>query len=152
MGILIAVESFETLPAAEIWPLLEDHREELTTNKALMVLAPDMERYILCERMGAFFALMARDNGVLVGYSGNFIAQNLHYKGFRYANNDVLFLAKTHRKGSLGLRMIRETEKEAQRRGAQMMVWHAKPKTSLDAIMPKLSYRVQDVMYSKTLE
>ncbi len=150
--ITFAVERLETMDASELWPLLVDHREELTTNKALMVLAPDMPRYVACEQAGAFFMLVARENGAMVGYSANFIAQHLHYSALRYANNDVLFLAKDHRKGSLGLRLIRETEREAKARGAQLLVWHAKPGTSLDVVLPKKGYRVQDVMYSRILE
>lgn len=152
MGISIAVERIEQLAEGELWPLFEDHREELTTNKALMQLAPDMPRYIACEQAGAFFVLTAREDGRLVGYSANFIAQHLHYSALRYANNDLLFLAKTHRKGSLGLRLIRETEREAKARGAQMMVWHAKENTNMDAVLAKTGYRVQDIMYSRVLE
>ena len=153
MGVEIAVESVEQLDQSEIWPLFEDHRDELTTNKALMVLAPDWDRYVTCERVGAFFVMTAREAGRLVGYSANFIAPHLHYSGMVYANNDLLFLAKSHRKGSLGLRLIRETEREAQRRGARMVVWHAKAGTALDRMLQRLKpYRVQDVLYSRVLE
>lgn len=152
MGIAIAVESVERLDQAELWPLFEDHREELTTNKALMTLAPDMPRYIACEQAGALFVLTARDEGRLVGYSVNFIGQHLHYSALRYANNDLLFLAKTHRKGTLGLRLIRETEREAKARGARLMVWHAKSDSALHQMFDQMApYRVQDIMYSRTL-
>lgn len=154
MAVDIAVESVRTLAdSGELWPLLEDHRDELTTNKALMELSPDWGRYIDCERVGVLFVLSARENERLIGYSANFIAPHLHYSKLRYANNDLLFIARSHRRGSTGWRLIRETEAEAKRRGAQMMVWHAKPGTSLDMLLSRHPhYRVQDIMHSRILE
>ena len=32
-----------------------------------------------------------------------------------------------------------------------MLIWHAKKDSTLDALMPKLGYRIQDVLYSKEL-
>lgn len=65
--------------------------------------------------------------------------------------NDLLFVAEEHRKTRVGLDLIRETEKQAFARGAEMMLWHAKENTSLSILMPKLGYSVQDIIYSKVL-
>jgi len=134
----------------QLWPLLVEHREELTSNKALMQLAPDRERYRRAEEAGMLFGLIARENGKPVGYSVNFIGPHLHYSALSYAQNDLLFVTKDHR-GTAGLRLIRETERVAKAKGAQMVIWHAKPGTQLEQLMPKLGYRVQDVMFSREI-
>ena len=131
--------------------LLAEHWDEVALNKDLMVLNPDEQRYLALEATGQFFALAAWDGDELVGYSGNFIGQHLHYAGLRYANNDVLFVAKDHRASPLGLRLIRETVAEAQRRGARLMLWHGKQDTPLAELLPKMDYKVQDVIYSREL-
>lgn len=131
--------------------LLAEHWDEVALNKGLMVLNPDEQRYLALEATGQFFALAAWDGDDLVGYSGNFIGQHLHYAGLRYANNDVLFVAKGHRATPLGLRLIRETVAEAQRRGARMMLWHAKYETQMAALLVRMGYLVQDVIYSREL-
>lgn len=151
MTISIQVEAIAPLIESELWPLLEAHRDELTTNKELMNLAPDIGRYAAMEDAGFMFGLTARENGHVVGYSVNLISQHLHYSALRYVHNDVLFLDKGHRFGTLGLRMLRATRAEAKARGARLVVWHAKPGTPLESILRRQGARVQDVLFSEVL-
>lgn len=137
--------------ATKAMHLFEEHWQEVALNKTLMVLKPDVAKYQFLEKTGAFFGLAAFDGDELVGYSGNFIGQHIHYADLRYCNNDVLFVAKAHRASPLGLRLIRETVAEAQRRGARMMLWHGKQDTPLAELLPKLDYKTQDVIYSREL-
>lgn len=132
-------------------PLLAEHREELATDKALMVLKPDVARYIALDEMGALLVIGAFINGRLVGYSVNIIHANLHYSDLVMCQNDVLFVSKAHRKGSLGLRLIRETQRRGKARGAMIMLWHAKPGTNLDKLMPRMGGAVQDVIWKVNL-
>lgn len=146
----IRVEPCAPLIEHELWPLLEKHREELTTDKARMVLAPDIGKYAAMEQAGIFVGLIARLDGQIVGYSGNFIGQHLHYSALCFAENDVLYVDPEQR-GTLGLRLIKATEDAMRERGAEIMLWHAKPNTQLAALLPLRKYRVQDVMYSGVL-
>lgn len=135
----------------QAWGLLEAHREELTTNKDLMVLAPDVDTYCMLEEQGALLSLAAFDGDEIVGYSVNILANNLHYRDVRMCQNDVLYVRADKRQGPTGLKLMRETERVAKDRGAHMMLWHAKPNTNLDQILPRMDYRVQDVIYSRVL-
>lgn len=132
-------------------PLLRAHWEEIARNKGLMVLAPDWDRYAAIEASGTLFVLGAYDDaGELVGYSVTFVDTHLHYSGLVCATNDVLFVAPEHR-GGLGRQLMAETEREATARGARLLLWHAKQGTALDALLPRLGYAVQDIIYSKEL-
>lgn len=131
--------------------MLAQHVDELTTHKHLMVLKPDRERYAMLEQAGALLALFAYDGDELVGYSVNFLSTNLHYSDLFYSHNDVLFVRKSHRNGRTGLRLIQATERAAKERGARFIIWHAKPKTALDALLPRVGYGVQDVLYSREI-
>ncbi len=148
---MMRIEEFsltEELP--RMGALLAAHWDEIARNKQLVVLKPDAERYRLLEQAGALLTIGAFDeNDKMVAYSVNFIGHHLHYADLVYAENDVLFLAPAHRKGRLGLRLIKETEQRAKARGARMMVWHAKQDTSLERLLPRLGYGVQDVLFSK---
>lgn len=132
-------------------PLLEQHVEEITTRKDLMVLAPDWPRYESAEDAGALFMLYAWVDDQLAGYSCNFIGQHLHYMGLRYAHNDVLFLAKPYRAGRAGAALIAATENVARSRGAKVISWHSKPDTALHALLPRIGCKVQDVIWMKEL-
>jgi predicted GNAT superfamily acetyltransferase len=137
---------------AKVGDMVRDHWDEVAKNKHLMVLAPDVERYAQLEQAGQLLCVGAFDEaGQMVGYSVNFIGTNLHYKALTYAHNDVVFVAKSHREGRLGLQLLRETERRAKERGARLIVWHAKENTALAKILPRMGYGVQDILLSKEL-
>lgn len=78
--------------------LFEEHREELTTNKDLMIVNPDMDKYYALEAAGALVVLGAYKDEIVIGYSINFVLQHLHYKDLCYSTNDLLFVSKPYRK------------------------------------------------------
>lgn len=135
----------------QLWPLLQLHRDELATAKHLMEVAPRTEAYKTAEVVGLLMSLVAYQGDEIVGYSINFIGPHLHYSSLVYAHNDVLFVHPEHRNSKLGLQLIRETEALAASRGARMVMWHAKPGTALEKLLPRLGYGVQDVLFSKEI-
>jgi len=138
----------------ELWPLLVDHREELTTNKALMKLNPDVERYRNAEAEGFGVTIVARDGDQIVGYSINFVAPHIHYRDVLMVYNDALWTSHSHR-ALIGAQLMDATREAGKRRGAQLMAWHAKPDTTLDRIMRievrRKRARVQDTVYTEEL-
>ena len=139
----------EMLAEAQI--LFDEHYKEIARNKQVMVLKPDEPTYRKAEEMGTIFILSARQNDVLIGYSVNFVSNHLHYADLKFAQNDLLFISKEHRGGRVGLRLIKDTENHAKSLGCKLMLWHCKPNTPLNEILPRLKYGVQDVIYSKEI-
>ena len=135
----------------QAWDLIEANREELTSYKDLMVLNPDLATYERLEDQGALLSLGAFDAGEIVGYSVNILAHNLHYSDLRICQNDVLYLKRDYRQGSTGLRLMRETERLAKERGAGLMIWHAKPGTNLNELLPRMDYKLHEVCYSRVI-
>lgn len=131
--------------------LLQAHWEEVALNKGLMVLAPDWGRYRALEDAGILLALAAFLDGAMVGYAVTLVVDHLHYRALRYGQNDVLFVAKDHRASKVGLGLIRETERLVREAGGRMVTWHAKEGTPLEALLPRLGYGVQDVVFSREL-
>lgn len=146
---------FRNLSAYEFFevalPLLVDHREELATDKEKMILKPDHETYLRMDDLGLLMVIGAYRGDNLVGYSVNIVTKNLHYSDLKTCQNDVLFLAESERKGSAGLRLIRETQRQALDWGAEIMLWHAKPGTNLDQLMPRMGASVQDIIWKVNL-
>jgi hypothetical protein len=135
------------------WSLLEQHREELTTHKEVMQLNPRRDQYLAFEANGAMLSLGLFDGDQLVGYSINIVVANYHYADLVVCQNDLLFVDKAHR-ALYGWRLLKATEKAAKERaGGQpcMLLWHAKEATNFEAILPRLGYGVQDVIFSKVL-
>jgi GNAT superfamily N-acetyltransferase len=133
--------------------LFKAHFDEIALNKECTTLDPDWDHYRKLEQAGVLFALGAWHDKKLVGYSATLlIPQHLHYRGLCYASNDVLFVAPEMRGGSLGARLMRETEDAARGRGASRIIWHAKKGSALDRVLSHREiYSVQDILYSRLL-
>jgi len=131
--------------------LFEDHWQEVAKNKKVMILKPDYDKYRFLEESGIMRTLVAYEEDAVIGYSVNFIQPHLHYSDLISCYNDIVFLSKEKRNSPVGLKLLRATEKAAKEWGADMMLWHVKEGTSIDSILPRLGYGVQDIVYSKTL-
>lgn len=132
--------------------LMRDHWAEVGSHQNVRAMQIPRDKYATLEAQGALLSLFAYDDeGRIVGYSTNVVTMNMHAADCRFVQNDALYLAKDHRKGLAGVRLMKETEKAAKRLGAKLMVWHAKESTGLDKLLPLLGYGVLDVMYSKEI-
>tara|TARA_R110000787_G_scaffold280971_1_gene392052 strand:+ start:192 stop:644 length:453 start_codon:yes stop_codon:yes gene_type:complete len=129
--------------------LLKEHWDEICVNKKMMKIKPDESAYEALEDSGKLIILGAFLDDALVGYSVNIISNHPHYVDLKCLSNDLLFVSKDHRGSTLGMRLIKFTEQEAEHVDARMMMWHCKKGTALEAIMQRQNYNVQDVIYSK---
>lgn len=150
---IVEISAIERI--SEMLPLLEEHANELATHRALMVVNPDIEKYKHFEDAGCLVSLgLFDDEGNLSGYSLTFLVKNMHYSDLQMAQNDVLFIRKGLRKGSWGVKLIKETEEACKKKlmgKPFLMLWHGKPNTAFSELMPKLEYGVQDILFSKVL-
>jgi GNAT superfamily N-acetyltransferase len=148
--------SFRTEDFVEKVPMLQDmfkdHWDELAKNKQLMVLKPFMEAYENMEAAGKLLSIFVYDDSEIVGYSINIITPHLHYADVIMGANDIFFLSKDYRKGTLGLRLIKKTEEEMTLRGVNLVMWHAKENSEFSKILALKKYNVQEIMYSKVLK
>lgn len=94
----------------EVMPLLLRHWDEIALNKAAVPLNPDWETYEKLEAMGMLHVTTARFEGEIVGYASYLISPNLHYRTMLVADGDIFYLAKEHRRGSAGIRLLRQAE------------------------------------------
>ena len=131
--------------------LFEEHYEEIARNKEVMKLKPDEKAYRNLEEANQIFILSAWQDDVLIGYSVNFVLNHPHYADLVLAQNDLLYIKKEMRGSRAGLKLIKQTETHAKSLGCKLMLWHAKENTALGAILPRLKYGVQDIIYSKEL-
>jgi predicted GNAT superfamily acetyltransferase len=132
-------------------PLLSAHYDELVKLKDIFVIDGDYDRYADLEESGKLITLLAFEGDTLAGYSVNILNTHLHYKDVLVCYNDLLFIHPDKRNSPLGLRLIKETEKAAKEAEAEIMLWHAKPETPLDKILPRLGNKKHEHIYLKEL-
>ena len=131
--------------------LINEHWVEMESRKDLLQIDVDYDRYEAVEQAGMLLVLIAKENEKVVGYSVNILSTHLHHKDTLMCYNDLLFLTQSKRNGSLGIRLIQETEELAKRRGAEMMFWHSKSNTPLSRILPRMGNTLYEQVFIKEL-
>jgi hypothetical protein len=63
--------------------------------------------------------------------------------------NDVLFLKKSHRKGSAGVKLIRAAEKVLRDKGVGKIHWHVKVHHDFGLLLERLGYCREEVVWGK---
>jgi GNAT superfamily N-acetyltransferase len=148
-GTRIVASAFDAAyVAAE--PMLAAHHEEIGRFKQFP-LDPDLERYRRLDDEGRLITLLATVDEQIVGYSCSIVQSNLHRKSLIFCQNDVLYVTPEHRKGRIGLFLIRETIHRAHTLGAKLVLWHAKPETAFNELLPRMGYEIMDVIWAKAI-
>jgi hypothetical protein len=131
--------------------LLEAHYQELTLHKEVVKLNVDWEKYSLMEKRGMLMSIGVFEDSILVGYSVFILADHAHYKDMLVASNDVLFLREDKRKGSLGVRLVRESEARLHAKGVTKILWHCKYGTVLGKLLKHMGYVNEEFTMGKIL-
>lgn len=129
--------------------LWAEHYAELALRKDRMQMRPDVRAYEAMEAAGALSILTAREGGQMVGYVLSVIRPHLHYADTLCGFEDAYFLAKSHRRGMTGVRMLRAWEAEMRRRGAKLIFAMTKPWLDMSPIFKRLGFEVSDIMFAK---
>lgn len=130
--------------------LIAEHFAEIATHKASKPLDPDWAAYERAEQAGDLLVLAAFAGEEMVGYALTRIGMHIHSRELLTLHNSALFVGKEHRAGGVGVRLIRATEDCARSLQRKCFVsWHAKPDTALAAILPRLGYALEDLIFVK---
>lgn len=146
---ILTVDQITSDPA--VVDLFHSHWSEIALNKDLMKLKPLLDKYYQLEDNGMLIIIGAYLDNELVGYSVNFLNPHIHYGDLWICANDIVFIREDLRKTGIGIALLQHTEQVAKERGAQMMCWHVKQNTALSALLPRMGYGVQDIVFSKGL-
>lgn len=135
-----------------VQPLLPAHYEELAKFKDIAALYPRYEHYEEAAKHEALLVLLAYDGMELAGYSVSFRIYSPHYALVRVAQNDVIYVQPEYRSGLTGYRLIKLTRERAKARwDTQLLIWHTKPDTPMDALMPRLGCEKLDHLWAERL-
>jgi len=134
----------------ECAPLLHDHWKDVALDQDSITLDPDWDAYYALDSVGALVIITARDDGLtLVGYSVYIVTENLHYKGLMIADSDIFWLAKTHRKGTAGMRLIRYSETALASRGVHKIMSKVKTHRNVGPVFERMGYDEIERVYCK---
>ena len=135
----------------EAYPLLLLHWEEIALNKASTPLDPNWHAYKVMEEVGLFHVTTARVDGELVGYVAFIIAANLHYQTMITATDDIFYLHPDHRRGLLGIQLLKASHQAMAALGATKIVHHHKHHFNVGAVFRRLGFDLVEHVYQKAL-
>lgn len=135
----------------EIEPLLEQHYKEIALNKDIIKLNPDWRAYAQLDAINGLRIYTARKDGKLMGYFVVIVSRSLHYKDHLFANNDVIFLTKTARKGLTGVKLVKYAIESLKAEGVTKLHINTKMHQPFDPIMERLGFEEIETVFSKVL-
>jgi GNAT superfamily N-acetyltransferase len=151
------VYSFEIEPwakiAAEGQAIFAEHFDELATHKDVMPMGLDHDFYADLEKRGYLLVIAARRNGELIGYYvGIVIAHHPHNKaGGKVATTDMFYIAKAHRKGGAGAKLLLTAERELKRNGVVVATLSTKIHMESGKLLDALGWEKTDIVRKKVL-
>jgi hypothetical protein len=133
-----------------VQPLLPAHYEELAKFKDIATLKPDYAAYRRQEEQGGLLVLLAHQGQELIGYSVTFRTKSAHYLEMPSFQNDVIYVTPAYRRGRAGWRLIWHTRDAVKKRwGHGLLIWHTKPETPMDYLMPRLGCEKLDHLWAE---
>lgn len=116
-------------------------------------LNPDWTAYHTLEDLGQFFMMVARVDGVMIGYLIGFVRRQLHYADSLAFIADIYFLLPEYRKGRIGIDLFRQAEQALRRRGVDKIYLGSKCREDLDRtkLFEHLGYERIEYVFAKVL-
>ena len=129
--------------------LIKEHWDEVVTDSR--PLSPHWEYFRTVEKLGELVCFVVRKDGEVVGYTVWLFQPNLHSKDVILAFNDAVFLRKDCRTNGLGKAFLEYCDEELEKLGAQMIVWHVKPKVDFSGALKALGYSHHSTVYARNV-
>lgn len=134
----------------QIKPLIQEHWKEIALHQDDIKLEPNWNTYSRLADQGALRVYTARKSGELVGYFVCIVMPSLHYMRHLFANNDILFLKKSERKGTAGIRLIKFAVAELKNEGVTLINVNVKKKQDFGKVLEHLDFEhVEDLWQLK---
>jgi hypothetical protein len=134
----------------EIKPLIQEHWKEIALHQDDIKLEPNWNTYSRLADQGALRVYTARKSGELVGYFVCIVMPSLHYMRHLFANNDIIFLKKSERKGTAGIRLIKFAIEELKKDGVTLINVNVKKKQDFGKVLEHLEFEhVEDLWQLK---
>jgi GNAT superfamily N-acetyltransferase len=147
----ISEEQYTEALYEEALPLARLQWEEIANYRELIPLSPRKDVYLASAKAGHLLFLTARFDGVLIGYAIFFIVYTAHYGKSLFAVNDIIYVLPEYRKGSVGVRLVKESERETKKRGAMLIRFHCKLTNDFASLLDRLGYNTDEISKGKLL-
>lgn len=130
---------------SEVKELVGVHHQEVEDGK--WKINPDWNRMVRANEDGSYLFIAVRDDERLVGYSADWITDNLHYKGRKSAVNDGVYMAPDYRHFGLTEALLMKVKEELRVLGVDSHSVTLKVKNPCRTLMEQLGYVNQELIW-----
>jgi GNAT superfamily N-acetyltransferase len=134
----------------EVQPLLNEHYEEVSITKNFP-LNPDYSAYLNMDAAGFVSCITCRNDGELIGYIVFFVRPHLHYLSCKTAHEDIYFIKKEYRKGSIGVKLFKKAEEILKEKSVNRILLSCKTNMDHSKIFERLGYRFFEKHFDKLI-
>lgn len=106
--------------------------------------------YIALEKTGLYKCLVAREQGVALGFAGIIISNIPHYNRVM-ATTESIFVGSAYRKKGVGLKLIKAAEQLAKDEGCVALFLTAPHGSRLTQLAPAIGYEKTNEVFTKVL-
>lgn len=131
---------------AHLWP---SHWEEVALNRDTIKLDPDFDTYDWMARNGQLHIVVARKEGVVVGYHFTIVKPHLHYKTSLSGLTDIYYIAPQYRSGRTPLRLFEYVEKTLKARGVEKLFTGTKLSLDAGPLFEHMGWTPTERLYTK---
>lgn len=133
------------------WPLIRAHWAEVGSNRDILRLDPDHEKYRNLERAGMLHILCARTERGIVAYMFLIISKHPRDKGAVAATDDIIYVRPEYRRLGTGRLMIAEAERFAVECGVHLLALHSKARRRNSRYLERWGFKAHEIVYTKVL-
>jgi GNAT superfamily N-acetyltransferase len=149
--VIRAASVAEIFDSPLIVALGDEYRDEALRNPDLMGALPDRDAYARLVDAGMLHVLGVFVGVDLVGICTVLVTPVLHFGGKLIATTETLFVARAHRAGGVGVKLLRAAEAAAIEAGAGGLYVTAPSGGRLERLMPHAGYRETNRVFYRSL-
>lgn len=135
-------------------PLFADMCAEYATesgNADIGLSQPNTRFYQTMEKLGRCFCVGVFDGADMVGFAALLLNEHPHYSA-TIGVCDALFIKREHRRGPVGLRLIRKVRELAKEKGAPGVYFSAPANSRLSTLFARLFQETDRMYWAKSKE
>lgn len=138
---------------AKLRPIHEEHWQETEGYRHGLPFNPDYDRVIGLDQQGRCLMLVVehRETGELVGNYGFYLSRSVHTQTLM-ATEDTLFISKAHRRGRLGIELMRYAEYALAQLGVRDLNVSVKLVNNVGPMLERMGFVPTGKQYTKILK
>lgn len=132
----------------ELEPLFKLNTRETGTDARFEI---NKLTYVKMAMVGAYVGISVRDmDGKCVGYAGYSVTDHLYHPDYRLGNQDTLYVHPDYRKGMVGVKLIKFSEKILKENyKVNLVIQHSTVRHDISRLLGRLGYNEADTTFIK---